>query len=408
MFFLIFLLQTNRNIFAQIDISYIDKQIKESKTFEFDYYGNYDYLKNVAAGKGISNFNNKLAFNRNIENIKSGNWQIVNFEIARYNNKGNKTQVTKFDSKAGGKYYLGNLPYFVFGVFEANHYGVKPGPQTKKEDIFEGNGIYSFIISGGGGGRVLDISNDIRVEKVQNLLLKQGLLQQKLPDKIYTKAKELLRQKKESSQRIIEFNNMLIESGIINIERFDVPTVLELTKILDESSDKLESGIEWRIGIGHELSKENSKQDNLKLFGGRIYYGKVINDRLGFTETMDLLKGWGNNGSGINVKSLAKITYSMVKTELSVSYWLTADRRKYSVSILDTSNEIPVETKNNYDYARYFNEIAFTYSYEIYNKLNLSALMKLNRSDYHNDFEITSPKKGWNREFHAMMNYEIF
>ena len=82
---------------AQIDISYIDKQIKESKTFEFDYYGNYDYLKNVADGHGISNFNNRLLFNRNIENIHSGNWQNVNFEIARYNNKGNKIQ--KFQLK---------------------------------------------------------------------------------------------------------------------------------------------------------------------------------------------------------------------------------------------------------------------------------------------------------------------
>jgi hypothetical protein len=34
--------------------------------------------------------------------------------------------------------------------------------------------------------------------------------------------------------------------------------------------------------------------------------------------------------------------------------------------------------------------------------------MKVNRKDYHNDFAITSQKKGWNREFHAMLKYEIF
>ena len=76
------LIYHNNPVYAQIDISYIDKQIKESKTFEFDYYGNYDYLKNVADGKGISNLNNKLALNRNIEKIRWGNWQNVNFEIS--------------------------------------------------------------------------------------------------------------------------------------------------------------------------------------------------------------------------------------------------------------------------------------------------------------------------------------
>ncbi|MBN1292045.1 MAG: hypothetical protein JXB48_09430 [Candidatus Latescibacteria bacterium] len=401
-------MQQNNQVCSQIDISYIDRQIKESKTFEFDYYGNYDYLKNAADSRGVANLNNKLMLNRNIEKTHWGNWQNVNFEIARYNNKGNKTQVTKFDARLGGKYYLGNSPYFLFGVFEANHYGVKPGPETEKEDIFEGNGIYSFFMTGGGGGRVLDIANDIRVNKVQELLLKRELISQEFPQELYNKIKDRLRQKKESSKRVIELNTLLIESGVLNVERFDVSTVVELTRILDESADRLESGIEWRGGLGHELSKENSRQDNLKLVGGRVYYGKAINDRLGFTETMDLLKGWANRGSGINLKSLSKITYSMVKTELSVSYWLTADRREYTVAILDNSTGTSLITKNDYNFSKYFNEISIQYSYEIYNKINLSVLMKINRRDYHNDFEISSQKKGWNRELHALINYEIF
>ena len=302
---------------------------------------------------------------------------------------------------------MGNSPYFLFGVFEANHYGVKPGPETEDEDIFEGNGVYSFFMTGGGGGRVLDIANDVRVNKVQELLIRHELINQEFPKELYNKIKDKLRQKKESSKRVIELNTLLSEAGVLNMDKFDVATVMELTRLLDGSADKLESGIEWRVGLGHELSKENSKQDNLKLVGGRVYYGKAINDRLGFTETMDLLKGWADKGSGINLKSLSKITYSMVKTELSVSYWLTADRREYTVTLVDNSTETPVVTTGDYDFSKYFNEIAFHYSYEIYNKLNLSAVLKVNRKDYHNDFEISSQQKGWNREIHAMINYEI-
>jgi len=98
----------------------------------------------------------------------------------------------------------------------------------------------------------------------------------------------------------------------------------------------------------------------------------------------------------------------MVKTEISFSYWLTADRREYTVRIVDDSTGIPVTTKRDYDFSKYFNEFAFRYSYEIYNRVNLSAVLKTNRRDYHNDFEISSQKKGWNREFHVMINYEIF
>ncbi len=394
---------------AQIDIHYIDRQIQESKTFEFDYYGNYDYLKNVTDSKGISNWNNKLRFNRNIEKKFSGNWQKVNFEVARYNNKGNRTQVTSFDAKLGGKKYLGDTPYFLFAVFEANHYGVHPGPATEDEDIFEGSGIYSFVLTGGGGGRVVDIANDVRVEKIQDVLMRLGLIEQKLPPEIYAKVKEQLRRKMESSKRVIELNAFLREAGLLAVDNFDVATVVELTRILDQSADRLESGIEWRAGVGHEISKENSRQDNLKLFGGRMHYGHVFSDRLGFTETMDLVKGWADGGSGINLKSLAAISYSMVKTELSVSYQLNADRRAYDVSVVEeaadgTSKRVTKE----FDFSRYFNELAFQYSYEIYNKVNLSAVMKFNRRDYHNDFEISSQKKGWNREFHLMVNYEIF
>jgi len=393
---------------AQIDISYIDRQIQESKTFEFDYYGNYDYLKNVADHKGISNWNNKLRFNRNIEKKYSGNWQKVDFEIARYNNKGNRTQVTRFDAKAGGKKYLGDTPYFLFGVFEASHHGVHPGPSTEDEDIFEGNGVYSFVITGGGGGRVVDIANDIRIEKVQHLLLSLGLLSEKLPPEMYDRVKDHLRRKMESSKRVIELNVLLREAGLLSSDNFDVVTVVELTRLLDQSADRLESGIEWRAGFGHELSKENSRQDNLKIFGGRMHYGKVFSDRLGFTETMDLVRGWADGGTGINLKSLARVSYSMVKTELAVSWQLNADKRAYTVSTLDETLEIPARIKKEFDYAKYFNELVFLYSYEIYNKVNLSAITKFNRRDYHNDYEISSQTKGWNREFHLMLNYEIF
>ena len=46
---------TARPVCAQLDISYVDRTIKQSKTFLFDYYGNFDYLKNIVDAHGTSN-----------------------------------------------------------------------------------------------------------------------------------------------------------------------------------------------------------------------------------------------------------------------------------------------------------------------------------------------------------------
>ncbi|MHB9028041.1 MAG: hypothetical protein ACYC9O_04690 [Candidatus Latescibacterota bacterium] len=385
---------------AQMDISYIDRKISKSKTFEFDYYGTYDYLKSVTDRNGTSNWNNRLMFNRNIENTYSGNWQQFNFEIARNKTGKNKKQITRLDSKAGGKKYIGNSPYFMFGVFEAREYGIHPAPATSQNDIFKGSGIYSFFSTGGGGGKVLDIANSIRTMKTLDVLKSRGYLEQDLPEDLFNRAMELLRQKKESTRLAQELNAILAEAKVLSKETFDADTIFALGRVLDSSADKLETGLEWRAGLGHELSKENSRQDKLKLIGGRVYYGKAFNDRMGVVESLDFLHGWGTNGTGNNIKSLARLTHSMVKTELSFSWGLTADMRTYNV--------LADSTRRDYQYSSWFNELAAQYTYEIYNRINLSLLMKVNRKDYHNDFAITSQKRGWNREFHAMLRYEIF
>jgi hypothetical protein len=131
-----------------------------------------------------------------------------------------------------------------------------------------------------------------------------------------------------------------------------------------------------------------------------VYYGKAFTDRMGLVESLDFLHGWGANGTGNNIKSLARLTHSMVKTELSFSWGLTADMRSYNV--------LADSTRRDYEYSSWFNELAAQYTYEIYNRINLSLLMKVNRKDYDNDFAVTSRKKGWNREVHAMLKYEIF
>ncbi len=385
---------------AQLDISYIDRPISKSKTFEFDYYGNYDYLKNITDTKGSSNWNNKLVFNRTIENVYSGNWQKVNFELARNKSKGGKTQVTRLDSKIGGKKYLGNSGYFIFGVFEGYQSGTYPAPKSVKGDIFRGQGVYSFFTAGGGGGRVFDIANDIRARKALGLLSQRGYMKGEPSEELFGKITELLRQKKESTQRTRELNALLAQADLLAKEAFDTDTVFALSRLLDGSSDTLEKGLEWRAGLGHEISKENSDQDRLNLIGGRIHYGKPFTDRLGVAETVDFLHGMGENGSGNNVRSIAKIAYSMVKTEVSLTWRLTADMRSYEAKTDSVTRD--------YDYESWFNEFALQYSYEIYNKVNLSAVMKFNRKDYHNDYDTTSRKHGWNREFHAMVNYEIF
>lgn len=386
--------------FAQMDISYIDRKISESKTFEFDYYGTYDYMKNITDANGVSNWNNRLAFNRNIENVFSGNWQQINFDITRNKSGKNKKQLTRLDSKVGGKKYLGNSPYFLFSVFEAHEYGVHPAPATSKNDIFKGSGIYSFFSSGGGGGKVLDRANSIRALKVMDELRTRGFLNGEPPEEVLNKIMELLRQKKESTRLAQELNAMLAQAGLLAKETFDTDTVFALGRILDSSADKLETGLEWRLGAGHELSKENSRQEKLKLVGGRAYYGRAFNDRMGLVESLDFLHGWGDRGTGNNIRSLARLTHSMVKTELVFSWGLTADMRKYTVHADSTVRD--------YKYSYIFNELAAQYSYEIYNRLNLSMVLKVNRKDSHNDFAATNPKRGWNREFHAMLKYEIF
>ncbi len=385
---------------AQMDISYIDRKISQSKTFEFDYYGTYDYLKSVTDAHGTSNWNNRLVFNRNIENVYSGNWQQVNFDVTRYKSGKNKKQLTRLDSKVGGKKYLGNSPYFLFSVFEAHEYGVHPAPASSKNDIFKGSGIYSFISSGGGGGKVLDRANSIRTLKVVDELRTRGFLAGEPPEALFNRIMELLRQKKESTRLAQELNALLAKEGLLTKETFDADTIFALGRIIDSSADKLETGLEWRLGVGHELSKENSRQQKLKLIGGRAYYGKAFNDRLGLVESLDFLHGWGSRGTGNNIRSLATLTHSMVKTELAFSWGLTADMRKYTVDADSTVRD--------YKYSYIFNELAAQYSYEIYNRLNLSMVLKVNRRDINNDFAATNPKRGWNREFHAMLKYEIF
>jgi len=239
----------------------------------------------------------------------------------------------------------------------------------------------------------------MRAIKALDALRARGYLTGTVTDELFQQAENMLRQKKESTKRAQELNAILAKAGVLSKDTFDADTIFALTRILDASSEKLETGLEWRAGFGHELSKENSRQNRLKLFGGRIYYGKVLNDRMGFTESMDFLHGWGARGEGNNLRSFAQLTHSMVKTELSFSWRLDIDMRRYMVASDSTSR--------NYRYSSYFNELAVEYSYEIYNRLNLNAVMKINRKDFHNDFAVSGQKRGWNREFHAMLKYEI-
>ncbi len=285
-------------------------------------------------------------------------------------------------------------------MFEGYQSGTYPAPKSVKGDIFRGQGVYSFFTAGGGGGRVFDIANDIRARKALGLLSQRGYMKGEPSEELFGKITELLRQKKESTQRTRELNALLAQADLLAKEAFDTDTVFALSRLLDGSSDTLEKGLEWRAGLGHEISKENSDQDRLNLIGGRIHYGKPFTDRLGVAETVDFLHGMGENGSGNNVRSIAKIAYSMVKTEVSLTWRLTADMRSYEAKTDSVTRD--------YDYESWFNEFALQYSYEIYNKVNLSAVMKFNRKDYHNDYDTTSRKHGWNREFHAMVNYEIF
>lgn len=385
---------------AQIDISYVDRQIKESRTLEFDYYSNFDYLRNAGSSGGMSNWNNRLVFNRNVEKTWMGNWQKVKFEVARYNNKGDRTQITQLDARFGGKRYLGNSPYFVYGVLEAKQHRVHPGPKTRDEDIFEGSGIYSFFHAGGGGGRVLDIAHDIRAMKVQDELRRRGLIAEELTGDIFNTARDILRQKKESTALVSQLESMLREMGILTAEKLDAETVFALSRLIDASADRLEKGLEWRIGVGNELSKQNSRMDRLRLVGGRVRYAKPLSERWGFVEEADYFQGFGADGNSNYLDSTSEMTYSMVKTTIAFTYRLRADTRTYTVTI---DGE-----KDDYSYEQYFNELTASYSYEIYNRLHLSVIGKINRTDYDNDFQITSGNKGWNREFHALVNYEIF
>jgi hypothetical protein len=381
---------------GQLTIPYVDYTIKESTTLEFDYYGTFDYLKKFNDAHGNTTWNNKLVFNRNIERTYWGTWQKAHFEIIRYDTGGNKRQIKQIDIKTGGKRYLGSTRYFGFAVFEASQYRVTPGPKTSSDDIFEGDGLYSFVLAGGGGGRVVDKAASIRARKVQDELIRRGVLTAPLSDSLFSAASDLLRKKQESSVRVLALQQLLSQSGITGDERLDVETVVALTRIIDGSADRLESGIEGRLGFGHELSKENERQDNLNLMGLRLKYAKPLSARLELVEEMDYLRGWADDGSSNAMKSLFRITYSTVKIEASAIYRLDLDARTYEIRGSD------------YSYARYFNELIFRAGYEIYNRINLSGVFKLNRTDYDNDFEIGSTASGWNRELHLMVNYEIF
>ncbi len=382
---------------AQLNISYVDYELKESKTLEFDYYGSYDFLKKYSDVHGRSTLNNKLVLNRDIEHTSWGNWQKARFEIISYNNSGTKSQIKQVDVKVGGKRYIGTTRYFGFSVFEANQYRVTPGPQTTSDDIFEGDGIYSFALVGGGGGRVLDHANDLRARKVLDELLRRGILTVRLPEEQFNRMVDLLRKREESSKRVLSLQQFLRDAGVVAADaEFDQDAILALTKLIDGSADRLESGLEGRLGFGHELSKENSRQENLNLLGMRVRYSRPLSDRIEWANEINYLRGWAAAGSGNNMKSTFQVTYSTVKIDLSAAYRLDLDVRTYSIR------------GDDFSYSRYFNELAFITGYEIYNRINLTGTLKFNRTDYKNDFEIGSTKSGWNRELHFLVNYEIY
>ena len=364
LFPLVFLIFPTVAAHAQLKI---DERITESKTLEMDYYGNYSYSKNAGAEDSSHNWDNELNFNRSIEKEHSGNWQKINFDFNLAKRSGDTSSTRDWDTDFGSKKYILNSPFFFYSSLIASQNQVSSEQDDDK-------GVNTRIVGGTGAGRVVDLANFIRARKVQNALIKEGVIDGEFSREIMTEVIAVLRQKKETLRRVVELNRLLTSRNVLNVDQFDIDTTFLLSEIIEESTDRLESGFEGRFGYGRDLSTQIDDAEKYSYFTGMLKFAKPLSEQVEFSERVDYYESFaGDNQSTSELISLAKITYDLTKTKIIVSYEFRMNTYEYDIQTWFENRTEKNTVKNHMIEARY--------NYEVVNKINLSLLFRMNKED---------------------------
>ncbi|MBN1293431.1 MAG: hypothetical protein JXB48_16445 [Candidatus Latescibacteria bacterium] len=378
---------TSLNIFGQD----LNIKLEESRTLELDYYGNFNYDKSSTDIHSTYNISNQIILNRTIEEKHTGNWLKLNGKLSNYKSGDYKNRNATWTTEFGSKRYLGNSPFFLYSSFEGSQYNVT---SESKND-----GVNTMIFGGTGGGRVVDLANYLRAKKVEKALITEGILSGEIPRETFAKVINTLRQKKETLKRVVELNRILSEAGLLDKDKFDIDTTFLLAEIIDESTDRLESGFEGRFGYAHELSRQDKNDDKVSYLTGMLKYAKPLTHQLEFSEVVDYYHSLKGDIGQKDITSTVFLKYDVTKTQITGSYVYKWERDDYDdLGRKDTTTTHTFEIR---------------YRYEIYNKINISAVFSADKQNYKSEYdrwglEDYEDKPGWNREIMVSIGYEIY
>jgi len=364
--------------------------LDESKTLELDYNGNFNYSKNAGADHSTYNMTNQMILNRSIEKKSSGNWQKVNVRHDNYKAGDYKSRNTNWSAEFGGKNYLANSPFYLYSSIQ--------GSQKNITKDSKNNGVNSIVLGGTGGGRVVDLANYLRAKKVEKALIDDGILENELPREIFSQIISLLRRKRETLKRVVDLNALLSQSGLMKVDNFDIDTTFLLAEIIDESTDRLESGFEGRFGYAHELSRQDKADEKSSYLTGMLKYAKPLTHQLEFSERVDYYNSLRGEYDEKNLTSTTLLKYDVTKTQITGSYIFGWERDEFDVS------DSKLTTKTH--------KFEVRYSYEVYNRVNLSAVFNAYKSvettTYGSWREDSEHDSGWDRELRVAIGYEIY
>ena len=370
-----------------IDVS--DVKLEESRTLELDYNGYFSMDKDAGADMESYVWRNKIDLNKRVEKKQTGNWQRIDLNVNTNKSGIDKTTYTQWDVDLGSKWYLGNSPFFLYTSLLGDQ-AVTSGQSGDK-------GVNSRIIGGTGGGRVVDLANWLRAKKVETALIEDGLLDGEVPRKTFEAIIKILRSKKKIIERVLEVNELLSKEGLLKVDKFDLDTVYLLSEIIEESTDRLESGFEGRLGYGRDISKQNDDEDKSGYITGMLKYAKPLSDKLELSETVNYFRSVGGDVTLNFLLAVTQLKYDLERTQLVAKY--TYSWNKYEWEVYSYG-------KQTYSTTNKYNQFTIRYIYQIYNKINLSANFKA-RSQ-----EVPDNKGGketkWDQEFVVQFGYEIF
>ncbi len=366
--------------------------LDESKTLELDYNGNFNYSKTAGADNSNYNMSNQMILNRTIEKKSSGSWQKFNVKHDNYKSGDFKSRNTNWSAEFGGKNYLANSPFYLFSTIQGSQNNIT------KDSVDDG--VNSIVIGGTGGGRVVDLANYLRAKKVEKALISDGVLENELPREIFSQIISLLRRKKEALKRVVDLNALLSQSGLMKIDKFDIDTNFLLAEVIDESTDRLESGFEGRFGYAQELSRQDKADDKSSYLTGMFKYAKPLTHQLEFSERVDYFNSLKGEYDEKNLTSTTLLKYDVTKTQITGSYIFGWERDEFD----ETDRKDTTKT----------HRIEVRYSYEVYNRVNLSAVFSADKSVYTSKYDswLGSTEEehdsGWDRELRVAIGYEIY